>query len=148
MHLLLVILPFLGGFGPGDRPFFGSGYGFWADPPALFEELDLTPDQIQIVQKLQLEHKGKMIDLRANMEKASLNLKEILLRENFTEKEVFDAIENLSKAQNNIIKEKTAFFLNLKKVLPKEKWEILRNLIFEKWQGRGPKGERPRGPRR
>ncbi len=148
MNLFLVILPFLGGFGLGDYSFFGSGYGFRGDSPSLLGELNLTQEQKQIVHELQLEHREKMIDLRANMQKASLNLKAILLKESFDEKEVFDAIENLSKAQTNMLKEKTSFFLNLKKVLPKEKWEILRNLIFEKWQGKGPRWERPSRPRR
>lgn len=129
------------GFGFGN---FGPGYGFFSGQPWFLDDLDLPPEIMKKVQNLHLEHRSKMIDLQANFQKGMLNFEQILQKPDLTEKEFIQEFDKISQLKDSLMKEKALFLFNLKKILPPDKWNILKDRFFEVRKGGkfGKKGGR------
>lgn len=138
INLFFVLLFFLGpgcdfsGTGLGN---FGQGFGFFSGQPWFLDDLNLPPDLMEKVQNLHLQHREKMIDLQANLQKQNLKFQQILINPDLTEKELLQELDKISELRNNLIKEKAIFLFNLKKILPPEEWDKLRDQFFEKRPG-------------
>lgn len=117
--------------------FLGPGFGLFS-----VDDLNLPPDVMDQVQSMHFKHKEKVIDLNASLQKENLKLQKLLRSMDLTEKEFLTQIDRISELRNALMKEKSIFFFNLKKVLPPEEWQKLKDQIFEKRKGlyRGPKG--------
>lgn len=126
-----------GPFGPGCDFLglgfgnFGQGYGFFNAQPWFLEDLDLPPEMSEKVQNLHVQHKSKMIDLQANLQKGILGFQQILQKPDLSEKEFLQEFEKISQLRDSLMKEKALFLFNLKKILPPDKWNVLKDRFFE-----------------
>lgn len=122
--------------------FLGPGFGLFSDGPYFLDDLNLPPDVMNQVQSMHFKHKEKTIDLNASIQKENLKLQKLLINTDLTEKEFLSQIDKISELRKDLMKEKAIFLFNLKKILPSEEWQKLKNQILEKRQGwnRSPKG--------
>ncbi len=121
IYLFFALLGFL------NPPFFGGG-------PWFFDDLNLPPDLMAEVKNLHFQHREKVIDLQAELQKEYLKFQELLENDNVTEKELSLAIEKISDLKKNLMKERTIFLFNLKKILPAEEWQKLKDQFMERRQ--------------
>ena len=68
----------------------------------MLEKLNLTDEQKAAVEKLKLKHQGEMIDLKANLEKKKLALKELTSNGNYSRDDFVNAVKAISTAKSNI----------------------------------------------
>lgn len=68
----------------------------------LESKLNLTDTQKDQIEKLRLDHQKAMIDLKANLEKARLELREITSKDDFTRNEYLAAHSKMAKLREQI----------------------------------------------
>ena len=68
----------------------------------MLEKLNLTDEQKAAVEKLKLKHQEEMIDLKADLEKKELALKELTNNGNYSRDDFVNAVKAISAAKNNI----------------------------------------------
>lgn len=127
--------------------FLGPGFGLFSDGPWFIDDLNLPPEIMDKVQIMHFKHKEKVIDLNASLQKENLKLQKLLMNADLTEKDFLTQIERISELRKDLMKEKAMFLFNLKKILPPEEWQKLKDQILEKrqeWKG-GPKGRQDSG---
>lgn len=112
--------------------FLGPGFGLFSDGPWFLDDLNLPPDVMDQVQSMHFKHKEKVIDLNASTQKENLKLQKLLMNTDLTEKEFLSQIDRISELRNALMKEKAIFLFNLKKILPSEEWEKLKEHFFER----------------
>jgi len=105
---------------------------FWGDGPWFLENLNLPPDQMEQVRDLHLKHREKVIDLKAELEKENLKLRKLLQDENLNERDLLTEIEKISEVRKNLMKERVVFLFNLKKIIPPEEWQKLKDQFIER----------------
>ena len=68
----------------------------------MLEKLNLSDEQKDAVEKLKLNHQEKMIDLKADLEKKELAMKQLQSIGNYTRDEFINAVKAINAAKNNI----------------------------------------------
>lgn len=66
------------------------------------EKLNLTETQENQIEKLRTEHQKNMVDLRAKLDKAQIEVREVLAKDDFKRSEYLAAQEKLNRIQNEI----------------------------------------------
>lgn len=68
----------------------------------MMEKLNLTDEQKDKVEQLRIEHQKAMIDLRADMQKKNLALKELTSKGNYSRADYLNLVNDISSARNKI----------------------------------------------
>ncbi len=68
----------------------------------MLEKLNLTDEQKEAVEKLRLKHQSEMIDLKADLQKKKLALKELTNNGNYSRDDYINAVKAINAAKNNI----------------------------------------------
>jgi len=68
----------------------------------MLEKLNLTDEQKEAVEKLRLKHQSEMIDLKADLQKKKLALKELTNNGNYSRDDYINAVKAINTAKNNI----------------------------------------------
>ncbi|MEJ2420952.1 MAG: Spy/CpxP family protein refolding chaperone [Acidobacteriota bacterium] len=116
-----------------------------------WENLNLNKSQVEQLQKLRYQHQERMIDLRADLKKKMLALKEQMTSSQTSEKTVDNAIDAVSAARSRMMKERFRHMMEVKSVLTPEQWKQFRKdmaqrRMHRRREGRGPRrGMRPGG---
>ena len=144
--------------GPGlasHRPPFERalhGGRFW-DNPRIAAALKLTPDQQKAMDDILFQHREKLIDLRANLQKAELDM-EPLMNANEPDHAAIEAqIDRVVAARAALEKANSNFLLDIRMKLTPDQWKQIKNFRAEggmremhrRW-GQGGPGGRMRGP--
>jgi Spy/CpxP family protein refolding chaperone len=90
------------------------------------KELDLTDDQIAKIKEINFTHQNDMIDLKADLKKARLKLKQTMHSDNPSKGEALAAAAEVNSIQGQIHEARIEHMFALKGVLNKEQ--------LEKWQ--------------
>jgi periplasmic protein CpxP/Spy len=118
------------GFG-GHRPpmenAFGpqSAQGRWWNNPRVVERLKLTDVQRKEFDDIYLQHREKLIDLRANLQKAELALEPLVSDAQPNETKILAQIDKVAQARAELEKANAAFLLALRSKLTAEQWTLL-----------------------
>lgn len=153
------------GAGPGmhrppfERQFGGHGIeGRWWNNPRIIERLKLTDDQRKAFDQILLEHREKLIDLHANVEKAELAMEPLVRADQPDEPAILAQIDKLAQTRAELEKANARYLLALRSKLTPEQWKEVQD--FQKnrgemrggWNrdgrggpGRGPDGKGPDG---
>ena len=151
-----------GGMGPGpgfgghrppmERAFGGpGGPGRWWNNPKIAERLKLTDDQRKAFDGILLEHRKKLIDLRANVEKAELEMEPLMREDQPNEARILAQIDKVAQARAELEKANARFLLAIRAKLTPEQWKLVQEFrASHEGQGRGqgpggPEGNRPEG---
>jgi Spy/CpxP family protein refolding chaperone len=114
-------------FGPMEVP-----GGKWWQNEQIVADLGLTPDQRARLDHLAFEHRDRMIDLRAALEKAGLRLREMMDDVRFDERAALEQIDRVAAARSLVEKHRAGMLVKTRAVLTPEQWAKTRERLMEK----------------
>ncbi len=118
-------------FGPQD------GHGRWWNNPRAVERLKLTDEQRKAFDNILLEHREKLIDLRANLQKAELALEPLMSGDQPNEAKILAQIDKVAQARAELEKANAAFLLAIRAKLTPEQWKSIQTFRANHADGRG-----------
>jgi Spy/CpxP family protein refolding chaperone len=119
--LAIAMLLCLCGIGFAQPP---RGFYPWWDRPVA-KDLDLTPAQMKQIRTNVRAYRGKLIELRAALERSELELQDVFDDEAIDQKKAYQAIENLAHARENLTRTFSEMALQLRLVLTQAQWKLL-----------------------
>jgi Spy/CpxP family protein refolding chaperone len=132
--------------------------GAWWKNSELASKLQLTDQQVQQLENTFYQHRLKLADLRANIEKQDLTMQQLLDAPTPNDAAILAQVDQRSAARNQLDREFTQMTLDFRKILTPDQWKQLRALMpppgpgMMKRFGHGPvgpgapSGDGPGGP--
>jgi len=138
------------GFGEHRPPFeraFGlqGAQGRWWNNPKIVERFKLTDDQRKAMDGILLEHREKLIDLRAGLEKAELGMEPLIRDDEPNEGKILAQIDRVAQARAELEKANARFLLALRGKLTPEQWKQVQAYRANRGQERGGWGRDGQG---
>jgi Spy/CpxP family protein refolding chaperone len=117
----------------------------------MVERLKLTDDQRKAMDGILLEHREKLIDLRASLEKAELVMEPMMGADQPDEGQILAQIDKVAQARAELEKANARFLLALRGKLTPEQWKQLQADRDRHQPGpgewkHGGQGQRGQGP--
>lgn len=127
----------------------GVPRGRWWERPRVAARLALTEEQKVRLDGIAVAGARVMIDLKAEVDKAELDLKAVADTSPFPAAKVRDAFRALQQARSRLESERFEMLLRLREVLSTQQWRQLQELKVERLQelGEGSTDDRPREPK-
>ena len=135
---------------PMERAFGARGdQGRWWNNPRMVAELKLTDEQRKAMDDILLTHREKLIDLRASLQKAELELEPLVKGNQPNEARILAQIDKVAQARAELEKANARFLLAIRGKLTPEQWKQVQALRDHRGQqGRGWGREGQGGPGR
>jgi Spy/CpxP family protein refolding chaperone len=118
--------------------------GRWWENPRLVEEIGLSEAQREEIRDLVYQHVRRMVGLKADVERASIDLKERVDREALDVEAVRAAYEAFQKARMRLERERFELLLAVRQVFTVGQWERLDRLRDRADGRRAPPARRKR----
>lgn len=112
----------------GGRVMIRHEMGKWWKDPEVISKLQLSDAQIAQLNQVFYDHKLKLIDYGAEMEKQDLKLQTLLDADQPDEAQVSSQVDQVLGARGKLEREFTMMNLNLRKQLSLEQWRQLKTL--------------------
>lgn len=141
-----------GGMGPGfemhrppmERSFGQMGArGQWWNNPDVVKQLSLTDEQRKAMDGIMQDHRLKLIDLQANLERAEVSLGPLLKADTPDRAAIEAQINKVVTARADLERANSLFLLDLRMQLNPDQWKKLVTMHQERMRpgrGRGPWG--------
>jgi Spy/CpxP family protein refolding chaperone len=118
------------GFGEHRPPMekaFGAqeGHGRWWNNPKVAERLKLSDEQRKSFDSIFLAHRERLIDLRANVEKAELEMEPLIGGDQPNEAAILAQIDKVAQARAELEKANARFLLAIRAKLTPEQWKTV-----------------------
>lgn len=136
-----------GAQGPGAGPGFGQNRppmeralgaagmgGQWWNRPNLAKQLNLTDGQRTAMDGILQDHKMKLIDLQANLQKAEITLEPMMKADAPDRKAIEAQIDKVVAARAELEKANARFLLDIRMQLKPEQWKQLQTLRANRMQ--------------
>lgn len=137
---------------PMEQAFGLAGGQFWNNPK-LAQQLNLTSDQRKAMDAILQDHRLKLIDLRAALEKAELAMIPLMTADSPDRAAIETQIDKVVAARADLEKANARFLLDLRMQLKPEQWKQLREMRANRMaregmheHGPGPWGQQGPGP--
>jgi len=124
--------------------------GRWWNNPTIVEKLKLTDDQRKAMDGILQQHREKLIDLRANVDKAELGMEPMMGQDQPNEAAVMSQIDKIAQARAELEKANARFLFALRAKLTPEQWKQVQEFrashegMRRNWDRQGPRhGDRP-----
>jgi periplasmic protein CpxP/Spy len=98
-------------------------FGRWWNNPKMVEKLKLTDDQRKSMDSIFQNHREKLIDLRANLEKAEVAMEPLVKADQPNESAVMSQIDKVAQARAELEKANARFLFALRAKLTPEQWK-------------------------
>jgi Spy/CpxP family protein refolding chaperone len=139
-----------GGFGgppPMQRTFHDDHFGRWWDNPQMAQQLNLTDQQKKQMDDIFLQHRLKLIDLNASLEKQETLLHPMIEADQPDETKILAQIDAVAQARAELEKANARMLFDIRKTLTPEQWQKLKTMR-EEHRGKMMRGGpgRPGGP--
>jgi periplasmic protein CpxP/Spy len=137
----------------------GGRKGWWNNP-RIAEQLKLTDDQRKSMDAIMLAHREKLIDLRANLEKAELAMQPLMSADTPNDTAIIAQIDKVVQARGDLERANARFLLAIRDKLTPDQWKQvqtfrdnggMRGELRQQWRrdgGPGRGGPGPGGPGR
>jgi Spy/CpxP family protein refolding chaperone len=157
MKQALVIIAILAVAGPLAADEFELPPGKWWENPRMAEHIGLTDEQQDQIRGIVFQHARRMIDLKAEVDKAGLDLAESVDQQEFDPAPVRAAYAVFQTARHKLENERFEMLLEVRLVLTYEQWQKIEDIKQRMRQnrpqqqrrpgarGQGPQAERPPG---
>lgn len=134
------------GSGDGKQHKKGGDQGKGMNPERVAEQLGLTENQEDALRTLQHAWQAQLIDLRADSQKAKLELRRVMREPESTREQIMAAVEADNTADLAMAKARAEHFLKVRELLGPEKAAQMHEMrgAFRDDE-RGPGGSIPRG---
>ena len=140
------------GRGMGDRRApMARGFGAlgaqanWWNNPRVAERLKLTDDQRKQMDAIMLEHREKLVDLRANLEKAELGLQPLMGADTPNDAAITAQIDKVVQARGELERANARFLLAIRDKLTLDQWKQIKDFRAEGMRGGQREGWRQDG---
>jgi len=128
--------------------------GKWWKNSELVKKLQLTDAQIKQLDQTFFDHRMKLIDYHADLEKQDMKLQSLLDEDSPNEAQVGAQVDQELAARSKLERENTMMNLDLRKVLSVDQWRKLKAIRQDHESGgheffaghRGPRGREDSGP--
>jgi periplasmic protein CpxP/Spy len=121
----------------------GAGKGWWNNSGAI-ERLKLTDDQRKAMDAILLQHREKLIDLRANLEKAELAMQPLMGADTPNDSAIIAQIDKVVQARADLERANARFLLAIRDKLTADQWKQIQTA--EQDRGRWRERDRPGMP--
>lgn len=102
--------------------------GAWWKNSEIVSKLQLSEEQAKKISKTFLDHRLKLIDLRADVDKEELRLQPLLDLDQPDESKVGAQIDLITAARGRLEKENAMMMLDIRRYLSIEQWKKLKSL--------------------
>lgn len=127
--------------------------GKWWENQRVIDHVNISAEQQEQIGGLVYAHARRMIDFKADVEKAGLDLSAVVNREDFDEQAVRASYATFQTARHKLENERFEMLVAVRMVLTTEQWQKMQELRQRIQQNRGqqrrpgqrPQGERPQG---
>jgi protein CpxP len=113
--------------------------GKWWENSELVKKLQLTDAQVKQLNQTFFDHRMKLIDYHADMEKQDMKLQSLLDEDSPSEAQVGTQVDQVLAARSKLEREDTMMSLDLRKVLSVDQWRQLKAIRKEHGE-HGPQG--------
>jgi Spy/CpxP family protein refolding chaperone len=114
--------------GPHTRIVLRGDMGKWWRDPETAKKLQLNDGQVSQLDQIFYDHRVKLIDFGADMEKQDLKLQSLLDADQPNEGEVGSQVDQVLAARGKLEREYTFMNLDLRKVLSLDQWRTLKSI--------------------
>ena len=130
---------------PMERAFHDGHFGRWWNDPRLAQQLGITDDQKHKMDDIFLQHRLKLIDLDASLEKQEVQLRPMIEADQPDEGKVLAQIDAIAQARAELEKANARMLFDIRKTLTADQWKKLKALREEHHPGemRRGLGDRP-----
>jgi len=134
------------GFGqhrpPMEGAFGGAGaHGQWWNNPNIVKQLTLTDDQRKAMDGIVQDHKMKLIDLHANLERAEVEMGPMMKADSPDQRAIEAQIDKVVMARAELEKANARFLLDIRMQLKPDQWKQLQTLRMDRMQHQGMRGD-------
>ncbi len=149
-----------GGMGPGfgqhrppmERSFGAGAHGQWWNNPNIVKQLNLTDDQRKAMDGIMQDHRMKLVDLQANLQKAEIALGPLMKADTPDRGAIESQVDKVVAARGDLEKANARFLLDIRMQLKPDQWKQLQTMHQNRMghgpmDGRGRDGWGQRGPR-
>ena len=125
-----------------------GGPGAWWKDSEIVKTLALSETQVSRIEQAYLDHRLRLVDLRAELEKQELRLQPLLDADRLDEGKIAAQIDGITAARGRLEKESAMMLLAIRQVLSVEQWRKLQSVQRERhpWGRPGPPPPLPPGP--
>jgi Spy/CpxP family protein refolding chaperone len=132
---------------PHSRTGGGPQFGLLERHPEIAEEAGVTEEQMDELRLARYEQQKKMVELRADLELAELEMQQLMDNEAADREAVFSAVDQVSAARGALQKARIEQLWKVRDILGEETMDTLRELGREKMRERAEKRGRHKGGR-
>jgi Spy/CpxP family protein refolding chaperone len=133
--VLLTVFALIGSIGlflPNLFAFHGSMKdGKWWYRPGVKDALQLTPDQINRINTIWVEHQKVIIDIRSDVRKTYLDLEDMMSRPVIDQQKAYTLAGRLSQLQAQETEKRIKMAIDIRRELSVEQYEKLKGLRRE-----------------
>ena len=119
----------------GGRVMMRHEMGKWWQDSELVKKLQLSDAQVKQLNQTFFDHRMKLIDYGAEMEKQDMKLQNLLDEDSPNENQVSAQVDQVLAARGKLERESTMMNLDLRKVLSVEQWRQLKSIRSERGPG-------------
>jgi Spy/CpxP family protein refolding chaperone len=112
----------------GTNIFFGQEMGKWWQDSEVAKKLQLSDGQVSQLDQIFYQHRLRLIDCSAEMEKADLKLDNLLDAESPDEGQVNSQVDAVLAARSKLEREFTGMNVDVRKVLSLQQWKQLKTI--------------------
>jgi protein CpxP len=135
-----------------ERAFHDGQFGRWWNNPEMAQKLGITDSQKKQMDDIFLQHRLKLIDLNANLEKQETLLHPMIEADQPDEAKILAQIDAVAQARAELEKANARMLFEVRKALTPDQWQKLKAMREEHRDGkmmrdgrRGPGGPGDRG---
>jgi len=127
---------------PMEGAFGGAGaHGQFWNNPNVVKQLTLTDDQRKAMDGILQDHKMKLIDLKANLEKAEVAMGPMMKADTPDQRAIEAQIDKVVAARADLEKANARFLLDIRMQLKPDQWKQLQTLRMNRMQHQGMRGD-------
>lgn len=123
--------PGMGGPPPMEHVFHDRHFGRWWNDPQLAQQIGLTDQQKQQMDQIFLQHRLKLIDLNANLEKQEVLLHPMIEADQPDETKILAQIDAVAQARADLEKADARMLFDIRKTLTADQWQKLKAMRME-----------------
>lgn len=117
--------------GPMEHSFRGGEHGRWWDNPRVAQQIGLTDAQKKQMDDILQQHRLKLIDLHAALDKDELMLRPMLQADQLDETKILAQIDTIAQARAELEKANARMLFGIRKVLTPDQWKKVQALVAE-----------------
>jgi periplasmic protein CpxP/Spy len=126
---------------PMERSFRGMDHGRWWDNPRVSQQIGLTDDQKKKMDDISQQHRLKIIDLDANLQKQEAIMHPLIEADQPDESKILSQIDAIASARAELEKDRARMLFSIRQTLTPDQWKKLQAFVHQ-----GPPGMGRGGP--